>query len=166
MDYFHNAEIAVKPTRLNFPLKTLWARQYASFRAIITGVPKDLSAVFLRIVSSDNTSYSDFSAIMLPEQPNAWRVSIPAVSLVNTGSFIYELHGTTDDEQKAALGRGTITVQPFTAGDSAATIDTPVVVAQLPTRDGNWVNCWATMDSTGEYTYDIEPVTSDEEAAT
>ena len=157
----HNAIIKVRADRLNLPLTTLFARQFSAFRALIVGAPSDVSNVFLRIVRN-GTEFRDYAAVLLPENPQDWRVTIPAAALVDSGAFVYELHGEIEDGEKTALGRGTCNVQPFSQGGAAPQANTPVVVAKMPTRSGGWVNCWAVMDETGEYTYDFEQINEEE----
>ena len=154
-----HAEIEIDITRLNFPLRTLYARQHGTFRAAIVNAPGDLSGVFLRVLSADGSSYRDFAAVPSPE-PTRWLVTIPAFALAEVGSVTYEIHADADGE-KYALGRGTVAVSPFTAGGESPSFGTPVQVAQMPTKDGGWVNCVAVMDETGEYTYEFERIEED-----
>ena len=159
----YNAIIKVRADRLNLPLATLFARQFSAFRALVIDAPSDVSGVFLRIVK-DGTEFRDYAAVMLPKNPQDWRVTIPAAALVDTGTFVYELHAEFEDGEKTALGRGTCVVQTFSQGGAAPQANTPVVVAKMPTRNGGWVNCWAVMDDAGEYTYDFEQINGEEEA--
>ena len=154
-----NAEIGVDITRLNFPLRTLYARQHGTFRAVIVNTPGDLLGVFVRVLSSDGSSYRDFAAVATAD-PTRWLVTIPAFALAEVGGVFYEIHAEADGE-KCALGRGTVAVSPFTAGGEAPAPGTPVQVAQMPTKDGGWVNCVAVMDETGEYTYEFERIEED-----
>ena len=154
-----NAQIGIDIARLNFPLRTLYARQHGTFRAAIVNVPGDLLGVFLRVLSADGSSYRDFAAVPSPE-PTRWLVTIPAFALAEVGPVFYEIHAEGDGE-KYALGRGTVAVSPFSAGGEAPSPGTPVQVAQMPTKDGGWVNCVAVMDETGEYTYEFERITED-----
>lgn len=156
----YNATIPVRIDRLNYPLTTLFARQFGAFRIKAANVPGDTSAVFLRLVSGDGTSFSDFPGVLTPG--GDWRVVIPAFSITQTGDFQYELHGETEDG-KVALGRGRCVVQPFTPGEAAPTAGTPVTFAKMPTRDGGWVQCVAVMDETGEYTYEFQRISEDGE---
>jgi hypothetical protein len=154
-----NAEIKVDITRLNYPLKTLYTRQHSAYRICACNVPGDLLGVFLRLISADGASFQDFTAIPT-EDPTRWMCTIPAFAVPDAGFFTYELHADADGE-KTALGRGTISASPFTAGGVAPAVGEAVVVAKMPTKDGGWVNCWATMDETGEYTYEFERITED-----
>lgn len=149
-----NAIIKVNVQRLNFPLATLFARRYSAFRFVITNVPADLSGVFIRIFSGDESSFNDYPAIMALY--GNWCFSLPCLAFSDTGYFIYEIHAENDKGEKVALGRGVVNVKPFSAGGAAGSVGTPVVVAKMPTKDGKWVNCWATMDETGEYVYEFE----------
>lgn len=157
----YNAIIKIRANRLNFPLTTLFARQFAAFRALIKDAPGDVSGVFLRIIRN-GTEFRDYAAVLLPENPQDWRVTIPAAALADTGTFEYEIHAEFEDSEKTALGRGSCVVQPFSQGGAAPQTNQPVVVAKMPTRNGGWVNCWAVMDSTGEYTYDFEQIEGEE----
>ena len=159
-----NAKIKVQVNRLNFPLQTLFARQFSAYRLKATGIPGDASGVFLRIVSADGQSFRDFPGVSLAV-PGEWRVTVPALAFDATGDFLYELHGMQDGDA-VALGRGRCVVQPFTPGDAAPSPGTPVTFAKMPTRDGGWVNCVAVMDETGEYTYEFERISEDGESAT
>jgi hypothetical protein len=154
-----NAEIGIDITRLNFPLRTLYARRLCAFRASLNNIPGDLVGVFLRILSADGSSYRDFAAVPSPD-PTRWLVTIPAFALAEVGPVFYEIHAEADSE-KYALGRGTVAVNPFTAGGEAPAPGTPIQVAQMPTKDGGWVNCIAVMDETGEYTYEFERIEED-----
>ena len=149
-----NAIVKVNVRRLNFPLPTLFARQFSAFRGEIANVPADLSGVFVRLFSADGASFSDFPATLSP--CGDWRFSFSCVTFPRTGCFQYELHSENEEGEKVALGRGTLEVRPFSAGGSAPSVGEPVVVAKMPTKDGKWVNCWATMDETGEYVYEFE----------
>ena len=163
-----NARIDINVQRLNFPLKSLFARQFASFRAIVTNVPGDYSGVFLRLFSADLSSFTDYPAAIAPTtntpQPTTlnWKLCIPSLAFHTAGTHTYELHAEAEDGDKAALGRGVCTVLPFSQGGAAPAAGTPISVAKMPTRDGGFVNCWATVDETGEYTYEFEKVEEDE----
>lgn len=154
-----NTEIKVDVSRLNCPVRTLFARQYAVYRVRIVDVPGDFLGVFLRLVSNDGASYRDFAAVATPDS-GCWKCTVPAFALSEAGNFTYEIHAELDGE-KAALGRGMVCVMPFTCGGGAPAVDKPVTVAQMPTRDGGWVNCVAVMDETGEYTYSFERIEED-----
>lgn len=154
-----NAQIGIDIARLNFPLRTLYARQHGTFRAAIVNIPGDLVGVFLRVLSADGSSYRDCAAVPTAD-PTRWLVTIPALTLAEVGTVTYEIHAESDGE-KYALGRGTAAVLPFTAGGAAPAPGTPVQVAQMPTKDGGWVNCVAVMDETGEYTYEFERIEED-----
>ena len=158
---FENAIIHVNVARLNWPLDTLNARKLAAFRARIVNVPDDMSGVFLRIIATDG-SFKDYAAVRLPHL-SAWRVTVPAAAFDAVGRFDYELHAESDDGEPVALGRGVCDVRPFTAGGIAPRANEPFVCAKMPTKNGGWVNCWATMDETGEYTYEFERVNQSEE---
>lgn len=161
----YNATITANVERLNFPLATMFARQYAAFRVLITNVPCDLSGVFLRLFNVGGTAFQDFAAVMVPanERPDSWRVTIPATTLADYGRRTFEVHAELEDGDKTAIGRGHCVVFPFSQGGAAPEPGTPISVAKMPTRDGGFVNCWATMDGTGEYTYEFEKVADDSE---
>lgn len=161
-----NAKIKVQVNRLNFPLPTLFARQFSAYRATLENVPADVSGVFLRLVKADNVAFNDFPGVPLATSSSAWRVAVPAVSFLETGSFFYELHGENEDGEKVALGRGQFCVQPFSSGGVAPKPGTPVTTVKMPTKDGGWVNCYVVMDDAGEYTYEFERISEDGESAT
>ena len=156
----YNATITANVERLNFPLATMFARQYAAFRVLITNVPCDLSGVFLRLFNIGGAAFQDFAAVMVPanERPDSWRVTIPATVFAATGRRCFEIHAELEDGDKTAIGRGDCIVEPFSMGGAAPSANEPFVVAKMPMRGGGYVNCWATMDETGEYTYEFEKV--------
>lgn len=155
-----NAIIKVNIARLNWPTDTLNVRRLAAFRARIVGVPDDMSGVFLRLFAHDG-SFNDYAAVRLPSI-GAWRINVPAAAFMEVGRFDYEIHAENDEGEPVALGRGVCDVRTFTAGGIAPAANVPFVCAKMPVKGGGWVNCWATMDETGEYTYEFEKVTSNE----
>jgi hypothetical protein len=157
----YNATVFVRIDRLNWPVASLFARQFGAFRLKVVGVPGDVAKVFLRLVSADGASFRDFGGVALA-QPGEWRIVIPDVALETAGDFRYELHGESGDGN-VALGRGRCEVLPFTAGGEAPAPGAPVTFAKMPTVDGGWVHCVAVMDETGEYTYEFKRVIEDGE---
>ena len=159
-----NATIPIDVQRLDLPLKPLFVRQFAAFRALVTNVPVDYSGVFIRLFSEDLSSFTDYPATLVPCSLS-WKLAIPSLSFPTVGTFTYELHAVTEDGDSAALGRGVYTVkafsqQPISQGGDKDSPGTPISVARMPTRDGGYVNCWAVADETGEYTFEFEKVKS------
>lgn len=157
MKRFCNATINIDLSRLHRPLETVQARQYSVCRLILKDVPGELGGVFLRVLAADGSSYRDYAAVPTSD-PDVWSVCVPALSFRETGTFIYELHAEADEGGKVALGRGYLEVRAFSEGGVAPVAGTKVSAGRLPTRDGGWVNCWAVMDETGEYTYEFERI--------
>ena len=155
-----NALVKVNIARLNWPTDTLNVRRLAAFRALIVDVPADVSGLFLRLIAR-NGSFTDYPAVCCPDL-GKWRITVPAAAFMEVGRIDYEIHAEADDGEPVALGRGVCDVRPFTAGSIAPAANVPFICAKMPVKGGGWVNCWATMDETGEYTYEFEDVTPSE----
>lgn len=131
-----NAIIDCDSERLNFPKRTMYARQGHNFVALLRRVPADVTNVFVRVFKAD-AAYYDVTA---HEHPGGdWVCRIPAACFPRAGEFRYEVHATACDDQPAALGEGNLSVAPFSTTTSPIAPGTVQEVAQLPCDGGGFV---------------------------
>ena len=132
-----NAIIDIDPERLDFPLRTLKARQAHMFVALFRRVPSDVSSVFLRVFK-ENGAYFDITAHE-HQVLGVWSVRIPAACFPSVGDFEYELHATSSNDEPTALGAGRLSVASFSYTTSPIEVGTVQEVAQLPCEGGGFV---------------------------
>ena len=131
-----NATIDCCLTRLNFPLRPMYARQGHNFVALLQCVPDDVTKLFVRIFRA-NGAYFDVTAH--EHADGRWTARIPAACFPEAGNFHYEIHATAADDEPAALGEGLLLVQPFTTTTTPVAVGTVQEVAQLPCEGGGFV---------------------------
>ena len=123
-------------SRLNFPLRTFFARQGHNFVALLKRVPADVTNLFVRVFR-ENGAYFDITA---HEHPGGeWSCRIPAACFPSAGEFQYEVHATAADDQPTAIGEGSLSVSPFSTTTTPIAVGTVQEVAQLPCAGGGFV---------------------------
>ena len=123
-------------SRLNFPLRTFFARQGHNFVALFKRVPADVTNLFVRVFK-ENGAYFDITAHEHPD--GGWTARIPAACFPSAGEFKYEVHATSADDQPTAIGEGFLSVRPFSTTTTPIVVGTVQEVAQLPCAGGGFV---------------------------
>ncbi len=132
-----NAIIDLNVDKLDFPLRTLKAKQAHNFVAVIRNVPTDVSDVYLRVFK-ENEAYFDISAHEHTFR-GVWSVRVSAACFPSAGNFSYELHATAADDEPVALGAGNLQIAPFSYTTTPIAVGTVQEVAQLPCDGGGFV---------------------------
>lgn len=131
-----NAIITLKLEQLNFPLRTMFARQGHCFVALFRSVPADVTGLFVRVFK-ENGAYFDING---HEHPGGeWTVRIPAYCFPLAGDFRYEVHARAADDEPAALGEGRLSVASFSTTTTPATPGEVQMVTQMPCQGGGYV---------------------------
>lgn len=132
-----NAIIDCDVTRLNFPLRTLQARQGHNFVARFRRVPADATRLYVRLIKP-NGAYYDVTA--REHADGTWTVRIPAACFPAAGEFEYEVHATAADDEPAAIGSGRLFVRPFSTTLTPAEPGAVQEVARIPCEGGGFVD--------------------------
>ena len=131
-----NAIIDIDVTRLNFPLRPMYARRYKSFVALIRNAPDDLQAVKIRVWKAGTENcYYDFPCN--PKPDGSWRSYIIGTAFPDVGASRYEVHATDAKGNPTALGRGEILVGKFAYTDVPATPGAEIDIETIHDREGN-----------------------------
>lgn len=156
-----NKRIQLNLCELHQPLETITPRFAASYRVKFTHVPQDAQDTFVRVFKEDGQGYfdcpcnfdgnGDLDCYMLG-------TCFPSVCR----SF-YEVHGKDGDGNPCALGRGSMIVEPFSAGGEPVAAGTEISIATLPDEQGRLHRVIAVNIGTAEkpdWTWEVKEVVS------
>ena len=115
-----NAIIDLDVTRLNFPLRPMYAKRYKSFVALLKNAPDDVQAVKVRVwKANDPNVYYDFPCN--PKPDGSWLCYIIGTAFPESGAARYEVHATDAKDNPTALGAGEVLVGAFAYTNVPAT---------------------------------------------
>lgn len=138
-----NAIIDCDVSRLNFPLRPLHARQGHNFVARFRRVPADVTRLYVRLFKAGG-AYYDVTA--QEHADGTWTARIPAACFPSTCETEYEVHATAADDEPCAIGRGRLSVGPFSTTAAPAEPGAVQEVARIPCRGGGSVDVVMTWD--------------------
>lgn len=131
-----NAIIDLDVTRLNFPLRPMYARRYKSFVALLRNVPDDVQAVKIRLwEAGEQNVYYDIPCN--PKPDGSWQCYIIGTAFPVPGASRYEIHATDAKDNPTAIGAGEVLVSPFAYTDVPATPGARVDVDTIHDANGN-----------------------------
>ena len=145
MDDQVNAIIDLDVTRLNFPLRPLYARRYKSFVALLRNAPADVQAVKIRLwKAGEENFYYDFPCN--PKPDGSWLCYIIGTAFPESGASRYEVHATDAKDNPTALGGGEVLVGAFAYTNVPATPGSTVDIETIHDANGNVLILRAVFD--------------------
>ena len=131
-----NAIIDLDVTRLNFPLRPMYAKRYKSFVALFKNAPDDVQAVKVRVwKANDPNVYYDFPAN--PKPDGSWLCYIIGTAFPESGAARYEVHATDAKDNPTGLGGGEVLVGAFAYTNVPATPGAAVDIETIHDAHGN-----------------------------
>lgn len=147
-----NARIYLDPANLGVPCRKMAARCGMDFVAELQGVPDDVTDVTVRVCPVLAAgSFYEFPAAR--SDAGYWRCRILGAAFPAEGSGWYEVRAVSAAGNATALGRGRLTVHPFSAGVAVPVDSRRRAIMAIPDENGGMHAIYAVRDDAGAWSF-------------